>query len=82
MVGEGLLAAVPEGVHEDLVILNGDRINSRAQVKRTALHQHSNFLYAGYIQVGLECRLNRQRSSACDENDKARVLHGFIHSSM
>ena len=34
---EGLLAAIPEGIHEDLVVLDGDRENRRADVKRAAL---------------------------------------------
>ncbi len=37
--GEGLFAAVPEGVHEDLVVLDGDRVHGRVNVKSTALHR-------------------------------------------
>jgi hypothetical protein len=38
--GEGLAAGVPEGVDEDLIVLDRNRAHRRAEVKRTPLEHH------------------------------------------
>jgi len=47
---EGLLAAVPERVHKDLVVLDGDRVHRGADVEGAPLHNSLSSMSHGPYQ--------------------------------